>query len=62
MATIYRYWGDRQGLIVDAALADLEAWGTGADTGSLRTDLHALARDVACSTPRSAAPCCGRWR
>lgn len=46
-ATIYRHWGDRQGLIVDAALADLESWGTAADTGSLRTDLQVLVHDVA---------------
>jgi AcrR family transcriptional regulator len=43
---IYRHWGDRQRLIVDAALADLETWGTATDTGSLRTDLEALARNV----------------
>ena len=35
-AMIYRYWGDRQRLIVDAALADLEALGSATDTGSLR--------------------------
>ncbi|MCV7032464.1 TetR-like C-terminal domain-containing protein [Mycobacterium sherrisii] len=46
-AMIYRHWGDRQGLIVDAALADLETWDAGTDTGSLRTDLEALARNVA---------------
>jgi AcrR family transcriptional regulator len=45
-AMIYRHWGDRQRLIVDAALADLEAWGTPTDTGSLRGDLEALARNV----------------
>jgi AcrR family transcriptional regulator len=45
-AMIYRHWGDRQRLIVDAALADLETWGSAADTGSLRTDLEALARNV----------------
>jgi AcrR family transcriptional regulator len=45
-AMIYRHWGDRQRLIVDAALADLETWGTATDTGSLRTDLEALARNV----------------
>ncbi|WAJ43133.1 TetR-like C-terminal domain-containing protein [Mycobacterium sp. Aquia_216] len=43
---IYRHWGDRQRLIVDAALADLETWDTATDTGSLRTDLEALARNV----------------
>jgi AcrR family transcriptional regulator len=46
-AMIYRYWGDRQRLIVDAALADVEGWGSAADTGSLRGDLLALARAVA---------------
>jgi AcrR family transcriptional regulator len=46
-AMIYRYWGDRQRLIVDAALADIEGFGAATDTGSLRTDLEALARCVA---------------
>jgi AcrR family transcriptional regulator len=46
-AMIYRHWGDRQRLIVDAALADLETWGPETDTGSLRGDLEALARNVA---------------
>jgi AcrR family transcriptional regulator len=46
-AMIYRYWGGRQRLIVDAAVADVEAWGAAADTGSLRGDLLALARAVA---------------
>ena len=46
-AMIYRYWGDRQRLIVDAALADIEGLGPATDTGSLRTDLEALARCVA---------------
>jgi len=45
-ATIYRHWGDRQRLIVDAALADVEAWSPATDTGSLRGDLEALARCV----------------
>jgi AcrR family transcriptional regulator len=45
-AMIYRYWGDRQRLIVDAAIADVEGWGSAADTGSLRGDLLALARAV----------------
>jgi AcrR family transcriptional regulator len=44
---IYRHWGDRQRLIVDAALADLETWGEVPDTGSLRGDLEALALGVA---------------
>lgn len=44
--TIYRHWGDRQRLIVDAALADLETWGEVPDTGSLRGDLEALALSV----------------
>ncbi len=44
---IYRYWGSRQQLIVDAALADAERFGTTADTGSLRGDLLALARKAA---------------
>ena len=46
-AMIYRYWGDRQRLIVDAALADVEDLRSATDTGSLRTDLLALARCVA---------------
>ena len=46
-SVIYRYWGDRQRLIVDAALADIEGLGAATDTGSLRTDLEALARSVA---------------
>jgi AcrR family transcriptional regulator len=45
-ATIYLYWGDRQRLIVDAALADVEAWNPATDTGSLRGDLAALARNL----------------
>ena len=45
-ATIYRYWGDRQRLIVDAALADVETWSSATDTGSLRGDLAALARNM----------------
>ncbi|SPM32030.1 TetR-like C-terminal domain-containing protein [Mycobacterium terramassiliense] len=45
--TIYRYWGDRQRLIVDAALADAESFSTTADTGSLRGDLLAMARSAA---------------
>lgn len=43
-AMIYRYWGDRQRLIVDAAKSDVEAQSSLADTGSLRGDLLALAR------------------
>ena len=46
-ALIYQYWGDRQRLIVDAALADVEELATATDTGSLRGDLLALARKVA---------------
>ncbi len=45
-AMVYRYWGDRQRLIVDAALADAETLGWATDTGSLRGDLLALARNV----------------
>lgn len=45
-ALIYRYWGSRQKLIVDAALADVEALAVATDTGSLRGDLMALARNV----------------
>jgi AcrR family transcriptional regulator len=45
-AMIYRYWGDRQRLIVDAALADVETLRSATDTGSLRGDLLALARNV----------------
>ena len=43
-AMIYRYWGDRQRLIVDAAIADVETVSSVADTGSLRGDLFALSR------------------
>jgi AcrR family transcriptional regulator len=46
-AMIYRYWGDRQRLIVDAALADVEGLSVVTDTGSLRGDLLALARCIA---------------
>jgi AcrR family transcriptional regulator len=46
VAMINRYWGDRQRLIVDAAVADVEDWNSAADTGSLRGDLLALARAV----------------
>ncbi|MGB9227165.1 TetR-like C-terminal domain-containing protein [Mycobacterium sp.] len=46
-AMIYRYWGNRQRLIVDAALADVETLGPATDTRSLRGDLLALARHVA---------------
>jgi AcrR family transcriptional regulator len=46
-AMIYRYWGGRQRLMIDAALADAEALSLGTDTGSLREDLMALARNVA---------------
>ena len=45
-AMIHRYWGDRQRLIIDAAIADVESWGSVADTGSLRGDLEAFARSV----------------
>jgi AcrR family transcriptional regulator len=47
VAMIYQYWGDRQRLIVDGALADIEGFGPATDTGSLRGDLEALARSVA---------------
>src|ERR1700761_3541556 len=43
---IYRYWGDRQHLIVDAALGDSGALRSATDTGSLRGDLLAMARSV----------------
>jgi hypothetical protein len=43
---IYGYWGDRQRLIVDAALGDVETLRSETDTGSLRGDLLALARKV----------------
>jgi AcrR family transcriptional regulator len=46
-ALIYQYWGNRQRLIVDAALADVEDLASATDTGSLRGDLLALARKVA---------------
>jgi AcrR family transcriptional regulator len=43
---IYGYWGDRQRLIVSAALGDVETLRAATDTGSLRDDLLALARKV----------------
>lgn len=46
-ALIYRHWVNRQQLIVDAALTDMEDLASETDTGSLRTDLLALARTVA---------------
>ncbi|MGD1239014.1 TetR-like C-terminal domain-containing protein [Mycobacterium seoulense] len=45
-AMVYRYWGDRRQLIVDAVLSDVEKLSSGTDTGSLRGDLQALARNV----------------
>ncbi|MCV7098979.1 TetR-like C-terminal domain-containing protein [Mycobacterium palustre] len=45
-AMIHRYWGSPQRLIVDAALADAEIISTATDTGSLRGDLLALARNL----------------
>ena len=45
-ALIYQHWGDRQRLIVDAALADVEALASATNTGSLRGDLAALAQSV----------------
>jgi AcrR family transcriptional regulator len=49
VAMIYQYWGDRQRLIVDAALGGIETLRSETDTGSLRTDLLALARSAAAS-------------
>jgi AcrR family transcriptional regulator len=46
-AMVRRYWGGRQGLIVDAVLADAQAFKTDTDTGSLRGDLLALVRNAA---------------
>ncbi|WP_231999062.1 TetR-like C-terminal domain-containing protein [Mycobacterium sp. 1081908.1] len=46
-AMVYHYWGERQRLIVDAALADAEAFSFVRDTGSLRSDLRAFARSAA---------------
>ncbi|OBH11887.1 TetR-like C-terminal domain-containing protein [Mycobacterium sp. E3247] len=46
VAMVYRYWGDRRQLIVDAVLSDVETVSSGTDTGSLRGDLEALARNV----------------
>jgi AcrR family transcriptional regulator len=43
---IYRHWGDRQHLIVDAALADAETFSSANDTGSFRGDLLSLARNL----------------
>lgn len=45
-AMVYRYWGDRRQLIADAVLSDLESESSETDTGSLRGDLEALARNV----------------
>lgn len=45
-AMVYRYWGDRRRLIVDAVLSDVDSVSEGTDTGSLRGDLQALARNV----------------
>jgi AcrR family transcriptional regulator len=45
-AMVYRYWGSRQRLIIDAALADAEAVSSVPDTGSLRSDLLAFARSA----------------
>jgi len=45
-AMVYRYWGNRQRLIVDGALADVETWSLATDTGSLRGELAALARNL----------------
>lgn len=47
VAAIYHYWGDRQKLIVDAAVRDAEIFRSTLDTGSLRGDLLALARAIA---------------
>lgn len=47
VAAIYHYWGDRQQLIVDAAVRDADAVRSAIDTGSLRGDLLALARTIA---------------
>ncbi|WP_205875330.1 TetR/AcrR family transcriptional regulator [Mycobacterium camsae] len=47
VATIYHYWGNRQQLIVDAAVRDAEVFRATLDTGSLRGDLLALARAIA---------------
>lgn len=46
-AMVYCHWGNRQCLIVDVAQTDAEALGSGTDTGSLRGDLLALARNLA---------------
>ncbi|OBG97950.1 TetR family transcriptional regulator [Mycobacterium sp. E3251] len=45
-AMVYRYWADRRQLMVDAVLSDVETVRSGTDTGSLRGDLEALARNV----------------
>lgn len=45
-AMVYRYWGDRQGLMIDAVLADAEVLSVATDTGSLREDLRAFARNI----------------
>ncbi|MBI2699816.1 MAG: TetR/AcrR family transcriptional regulator C-terminal ligand-binding domain-containing protein [Mycobacterium sp.] len=47
VATIYHHWGNRQQLIVDAAVRDGEVFRSTIDTGSLRGDLLALARAIA---------------
>lgn len=43
---IYKYWRDRQHLMVDAAVGDPEALRAATDTGSLQGDLLALARNI----------------
>ncbi|MEU8762521.1 TetR/AcrR family transcriptional regulator C-terminal ligand-binding domain-containing protein [Streptomyces sp. NPDC048659] len=57
--TLYRRWGDVEGMLADAlALAGEDAW-TAPDTGSLGGDLLALAREVAdafADPARAAAP------
>ncbi|WP_322861164.1 TetR-like C-terminal domain-containing protein [Mycobacterium europaeum] len=45
-AMVYRYWGDRRQLIVDAVLSDVETVSSGIDTGSLRGDLRAFVGKV----------------
>jgi AcrR family transcriptional regulator len=51
--SIYRRWGTRANLILDAALSEIQAAVPPPDTGSLRGDLNALVASIAAfiSTP-----------
>jgi AcrR family transcriptional regulator len=55
--SIYRRWGTRANLILDAALSEIQAAVPPPDTGSLRGDLNALVASIAAfvSTPTGLA-------